>query len=59
MVNNVGVTLRLGMLNLSKNDFLEMKDANNYPDSELLFLTTGSQGEEMAALNQIASGNNN
>jgi ribonuclease J len=59
MVNNVGVTLKLGMLNLSRNEFLEMKDANNYPDNELLFLTTGSQGEEMAALNQIASGNNN
>jgi ribonuclease J len=57
MVNNVTVTLKLGMLNVSKHDFIEMKDVEHFNDNELLFLTTGSQGEEMAALNQIANGN--
>jgi ribonuclease J len=57
MINNVGVSLKLGMLNVSKNNFIEMKDIEHFPDNELLFLTTGSQGEEMAALNQIANGN--
>jgi ribonuclease J len=59
MVNNITATMKLGMLNLSKNEIIELRDANNYSDSELLFLTTGSQGEEMGALNRIANGENN
>jgi ribonuclease J len=58
MNTNVGISIDIGFLNVSKSQFIEARDVNKYPDQEVLILCTGSQGEELAALNQLANGKN-
>ena len=55
---NVQIALNLGLLNVSKQQIIDTADLNKYPDNEIMILCTGSQGEEMAALNQMAIGRN-
>ena len=55
---NVQIALNLGLLNVSKEQIIDSADLNKYPDNEIMILCTGSQGEEMAALNQMAIGRN-
>ena len=55
---NVQIALNLGLLNVSKQQIIDSADLNKYPDNEIMILCTGSQGEEMAALNQMAIGRN-
>lgn len=57
MEANVKISRKLGYLKVSDSDFIQAKDLPNYPDEEILIILTGSQGEEMAALNVLASGN--
>lgn len=56
MENNIKTAKKIGLLNASESDFISSKEIDSYNDSELLFILTGSQGEEKAALNQIALG---
>ncbi len=56
MVNVVGVASELGYLNIPKDTRIEVEDINRYPDNEVCIVTTGSQGEPMAALSRMASG---
>ena len=58
MNTNVGISIDIGFLNVSKSQFIEAREVNKYPDQEVLILCTGSQGEELAALNQLANGKN-
>lgn len=46
----------LGFLNVPDTAFVEQNDIKNIPDDELMILSTGSQGEAMAALARIAEG---
>lgn len=55
MEANVKISRRLGYLKASDLDFIQAKDIVNYPDDEILVILTGSQGEENAALNVMAS----
>ncbi|MCF0227456.1 MAG: ribonuclease J [Malacoplasma sp.] len=55
---NVQIAINLGLLNVSKQQIIDSADLNKYPDNEIMILCTGSQGEEMAALNQMAIGRN-
>lgn len=57
MINNVESAIEANLLHVDKKSFIDMRDVENHPDKEILFLATGSQGEELAALNQMASGN--
>ncbi|MGL4647659.1 MAG: ribonuclease J [Mycoplasmoidaceae bacterium] len=54
--NNVKTSKKTGMLDLNDLDMISAKDLNDVPDNEVLIFLTGSQGEEKAALNQIANG---
>ena len=54
MVNVSRVAMQLGELNIPPDCLLEMDDLENYPDDELLILTTGSQGEPMSGLTRMA-----
>lgn len=56
MVTNIETSIDVGFLNVSKDCFIEARDIDKYQDRQVLILCTGSQGEEMAALNQMAIG---
>lgn len=56
MLNNVTVAQELKYLRVPKGTLIEMEDMGRYPDHELVILTTGSQGEPMAALSRMANG---
>ncbi len=55
MEANVKISRCLGYLKASDFDFIQAKDISNYPDNEILVILTGSQGEENAALNVMAT----
>lgn len=56
MVNISNVASDLGYLNIPKDCQIEIEDLHRYPDNEICVVTTGSQGEPMAALSRMASG---
>lgn len=57
MVNNVEICISTGYLTLpAKGMIVKMEQARKLPDSQVIVLTTGSQGEEAAGLARIARG---
>jgi ribonuclease J len=56
METNIETSIKVGFLNVDKSLFIETRDVEKYKPEEVLILSTGSQGEEMAALSQIAIG---
>lgn len=54
MVNVTNVAMELGYLKVPDNMIVELEDIDKYPDNELVIVTTGSQGEPMAALSRMA-----
>ncbi len=55
MVNVVNVAVELGILTVSEDLLIDIDDMDKYEDHELAIITTGSQGEPMAALSRMAS----
>jgi ribonuclease J len=55
MERNVETTRALGYIDISDKNFIEMHEVSRYPDNQVLIVTTGSQGETMAALNRMAT----
>ncbi len=55
MVNVVGVAEELGILTLPENLLIDIDDMDKYQSHEIVIITTGSQGEPMAALSRMAS----
>ncbi len=51
-----GVARELGYLHIADEQLITLNDINNYADREITLITTGSQGEPMAALARIAFG---
>lgn len=56
MVNVTETARRLGQFRVKKDTFVDIKDMDKYDDSEIVLITTGSQGEPMSALTRIAYG---
>ncbi len=56
MVNVTAVAKDLGYINVPDDMIIEINDINGYPDNEICIITTGSQGEPMAALSRMARG---
>lgn len=56
MVNIISIASELGYLSLPDNILIETDNLRNYPDEKTVIITTGSQGETMAALSRMASG---
>ncbi|BAP39487.1 ribonuclease J [Metamycoplasma canadense] len=54
MIDNIDIGRRLGYINAADEVFIDKKSLSKYNDNELLILTTGSQGEEMAGLAKMS-----
>lgn len=54
MVNVINVASELGYIKIPENTIIEVEQMKNYPDQKLVIITTGSQGESMAALSRMA-----
>ena len=55
MVNTIEIASKLGYLSLPDNILIEGEMLRNYPDEQTVIITTGSQGESMAALSRMAN----
>ncbi len=56
MVNNVSMALRMGYLKAPGDLVIDMDEVRRWPPEKLVIVTTGSQGEELAALSRMAAG---
>ena len=56
MIRNVHIARDRGYLDLPDGMLVDQRDINRIPDGDLTVLTTGAQGEPMAALSRIANG---
>lgn len=55
MVNVIGTASEVGYLSIPENTLVEMDQLKNYPPEKTVLITTGSQGESMAALSRMAA----
>ena len=55
MVNVISTAAELGYLNVPENTLIDLDQMKNYPDEQMVLITTGSQGESMAALSRMAA----
>ena len=55
MERNVETTRALGFVDIEDKHFIEVHEVPKYSENEILIVTTGSQGETMAALNRMAT----
>jgi len=56
MVNIIDTASNIGCLNIPDNTLVDIEEIKNYPDEKMVIITTGSQGESMAALSRMADG---
>ena len=56
MVNIIGTAQELGYINIPDGTLIDIEQLKNYPDEKTVLITTGSQGESMAALSRMAAG---
>ncbi|MCI1722168.1 MAG: ribonuclease J [Lachnospiraceae bacterium] len=55
MVNVIGTAEELGYIDDKAKTLITMDELNNYPPEKVVLVTTGSQGESMAALSRMAA----
>ena len=55
MVNVIQTASELGYIDIPDNTLIEIDQIKNYPDEQVVLITTGSQGESMAALSRMAA----
>lgn len=55
MINIIDKASEIGYLNIPDGTLIDISMVSNYPDEQVVIITTGSQGESMAALSRIAS----
>ena len=55
MVNIIEIAQNLNRINIPENTLIDIEQMKNYPDEKMVVITTGSQGESMAALSRMAS----
>ncbi|WP_309117739.1 ribonuclease J [Saccharothrix sp.] len=56
MVRNMGIAAELGFLQVPDGLFVDLNEAMDMPENEVLFVSTGSQGEPLSALSRMARG---
>jgi len=55
MVNVIQTASELGYIKIPEETLIDIEQLKNYPDEQTVIITTGSQGESMAALSRMAS----
>ena len=55
MVNIISIASELGYIQIPNDTLIDIDHMRNYPDDQLVLITTGSQGETMAALSRMAA----
>ena len=55
MVNIIDTATKLNCLHIPENTLIDIELLKNYPEEKTVIITTGSQGESMAALSRMAS----
>ena len=56
MVNVISVASELEYIHIPEGTLIDIENLKDYPDEQTVLITTGSQGESMAALSRMASG---
>lgn len=56
MVNIIETATKLNRLNVPENTLIDIENLRDYPEEKTVIITTGSQGESMAALSRMAMG---
>ena len=56
MVNIINTASELGYIQIPDNTLISIEQMKNYPDEQIVMITTGSQGEPMSALYRMAYG---
>ncbi|MFE9750837.1 ribonuclease J [Saccharothrix saharensis] len=56
MVRNMGIAAELGYLNVPDGLFVDLHEAMEMPEDQVMFVSTGSQGEPLSALSRMARG---
>ena len=56
MVTIISIASERGYLSLPDNILIDVDQLKSYPDEQTVIITTGSQGESMAALSRMANG---
>jgi ribonuclease J len=56
MVRNMAIAEKLGYLNVPDGILVDIKNVDDLPDDRVVLMSTGSQGEPMAALSRMANG---
>ncbi|SDC30877.1 ribonuclease J [Actinokineospora iranica] len=56
MVRNMGIAADLGLLNVPAGLLVNLDEAMAMPEDQVLFVSTGSQGEPLSALSRMARG---
>ena len=54
MVNIIEIAQNLNRIQIPENTLIDIEQLKNYPDEKTVIVTTGSQGESMAALSRMA-----
>ena len=55
MVNVIGTASKLGYINIPENTLIDIEHLKNYKKEDTVLITTGSQGESLAALSRMAA----
>ncbi|MBG6180577.1 ribonuclease J [Arthrobacter sp. CAN_A1] len=56
MVRNMTIAAKLGYLKVPEGILVDIKNVDSLPDDKVVLMSTGSQGEPMAALSRMANG---
>ncbi|WP_024866401.1 ribonuclease J [Butyrivibrio sp. FCS014] len=56
MVSIIDIAQKLECIKIPDNTLVDIDQIKNYPDNKTVIITTGSQGESMAALSRMANG---
>ncbi|MCD8120057.1 MAG: ribonuclease J [Lachnospiraceae bacterium] len=55
MVNIIQTATEMGYISIPDNTLIDIEEMKNYPDEKIVLITTGSQGEPLAALSRMAA----